>query len=350
LASIYLAQYYCDIRSFEDANKHADIAEKKARLPKDKAAVFLVRANIIETSANKAAAAIYLKGKLPEIDSDKEKCELLVQIAKISDDPEAMVAYEHCLRLDPEAKNVRFSLALLYAKQKPLKFLAIRHYQALLRQDRLHSGASNNLALLYGEMDVASEEVRLLRQAAERDDGHATGNLALIYLRAGFTADAEKVLDSANPILATSERISAARQEIHRNSEAAKEKITELTAQSENLASAFAKFNFEELVATSNYVGRWVSDNETEGLEISARSLTVKIVHSSGQDKRYINSFGLSPITVAKASKDENLSNTLMSIMSGTDVVLLVGPAKIRVLDFDGSVLKKQIDFHRSAG
>lgn len=203
--------------------------------------------------------------------------------------------------------------------------------------------------MLFGEFDVASEEVHLLRQATEKGDSHAIGNLALIYLRAGLVSDAQNILDSAGPSQSHSERVTAARQEIHKSLATANEHVEKLTAQAEKLASAFAKFNFEGTVSASTYVGRWISVDGGETLEISTENFYTKIVHSSDRDKRYIYSFSLSAITVTTASKEESPPTSLVSMLmkSGTDVVLLMEPANIRLLDIDGSAIKKQVDFRR---
>jgi tetratricopeptide (TPR) repeat protein len=309
-ASLHLARYYFKTRSFDDAEVHLETAEAHARADGDRATLALLRAEIIEFVSNKGEAVKYLTKQLDILSGKGERFRFLNEIGRLQKDnykeAEAERAYEHALRLVPENVETRFKLALIYGANPSLRMLAIRHYRIILEQNHLHAGALNNLGLLYGQFGISIAKVDSIKMAADRNDGHAIGNLASLYIEAGFRREAEKLLSDISREVDKSDRVLAVRQQLRRAINEDAEKMAGLSRESEKLANYVNNLELAQCFVPEEYIGKWSEVDGIATLEIEKVNWYYRLT-SNDKDKKlfsYCNSlFSISHIQFAKEDR-----------------------------------------------
>jgi hypothetical protein len=328
-------------------------AKQRVRLDKTKVDVALLRADLVELEVDKNAAARSLLTTLPTLEDDRQKARVYSEAAKLYRDGKssilAVLNYESALTLNSEDTNSRFSLALIYAEMPGLKHLAFRHYRILLQQNHNHTGALNNIALLYENFGIPSKSVELMRRAAEKEDGHAIGNLAATYLAAGFIEDAKKVIADAPAGIQKAERILAVESEIQKTNELAQENVAKLRSEADKIWLRFHEFSISKSDDDNSYFGKWKQVDGTATLDIDYAVL-INVIYKTGQTTQYGNTFPLQEITVISVGSEplKDRSSTLLGLMienRPNHLVLLLGKDKIRSIFFMDNKFIEFIDF-----
>lgn len=103
---------------------------------------------------------------------------------------------EKLIDMRPGNTEARFNIAYKYHEEK-MPDLALYHYQKIPTASRSDT-AWNNLGIVLGELDMAGKSISALEKAVQEGNSLAMGNLASRYLRAGFTAQAGKLLKEAS--------------------------------------------------------------------------------------------------------------------------------------------------------
>lgn len=352
----YLARYYLSIRSTENTKLYLEKAEQRARGDKTRADIAILRAALVELEIDKNAAAQSLLATAPTLEDGQQKARIYAEAAKLYRDGKnsilAALNYEIALSLNSEDTSSRFSLALIYAEMPGLKHLAFRHYRVLLQQNHSHAGALNNIALLYETFGVPSKGNALLRQAAEKEDGHAIGNLAATYLAAGFVEDAKRIIADAPANLQKAERVLAVENDIQKADEQAKEKIEKLRSDADKVWLRVHEFPIFKLDDDNNYSGKWKEVGGAATLEIDTTVL-ISATYKSGQITQYGKTYPLQPITVISVGSDapKEQSSGLLGLFENrpNQLVLLLGKDKIRSIYFVDNKFVECIDFSKES-
>ena len=344
-ASLYLARYYFETRAFDDAEAHLKIADERAKTDEGKVDISLLRAEILDFTKGKAEAIRILEKQLDNVSEAKERFRLLNEIGNLSkalsDDSQAIIAYEQALHYLPERIETRFRLALTYGANPSLKMLGVRHYRIILQQNHLHSGALNNLGLLYGDFGLKIAKVSLIRKASEQKDGHAIGNLATLYVEFGFSDDAEKILNEALKGPSPSDRAIDLQQFLRRAERQNEENKEKLVHSAEVMSGLVADYAFARQFEANKYIGVWIDAQGKSSLEIEMFGSFYKLTSEVGGKKTFGYSYLLSKITHIDFSAVDQQPSGLLFLPNGDiNVAVLFGEDSLRTIQVEGTQVK----------
>ena len=354
-ASTLLARYFTALKAYERAEQHLAVAEKRAKTDAQKTRTWLARAARLEITSGREAAD-YLVQNSGTISDLGDKARLLEEAGRLYADAggsaHAMLAYEELLRYAPENVDARFKLALLYGTHKATKLLALRHYEVVLGSRSDYTGAMNNLAVLYGELNVNPRKIALMKRAADTDS-HALGNLAHFYIEAGLLDEAQTLLDKDKGKVLDNERALSAKQEVSSERDKAEKETDRLMGEAELLASRVNGFDFSTVPLGALYTGRWETRDKRATLNIEVTDVGgAKLVLSRGGEVRYAHPWTISPMEFLTFSKKESSSRGLidLGLIDGEEALALFGENKIRIIEApEGSKTGQLFDFERGA-
>jgi tetratricopeptide (TPR) repeat protein len=107
------------------------------------------------------------------------------------------ITLEKAVEYKPNDIKLRFSVGWTYGNQKSTHALSLLHYKTLLQFDEAHASALNNIAVQYGRLKMPLTSVPFYKKSASLNETLAAGNLANMYINAGFGEDARQLLDTA---------------------------------------------------------------------------------------------------------------------------------------------------------
>jgi tetratricopeptide (TPR) repeat protein len=279
-ASFYLGILYEQLKEFDKA-----IEAYKAAV---ETALSNVKANRIASlagayvGAGKAELALStLLDALSQTTDAKGKAALYRGIADVfaatKNEELRAIALELALEFDPYNTDLRFKLAFAYSKHG-LRDLALFHYTSLLSAEPANLAALNNLGVEYQNFGMPINAVTYYRRAFEKKETLAGSNLAYSFLNAGFSDEANNVLEKAkaedNPHPNVGSAIAALGQKKEAEEEE-KKKVSDRAVAEQRFMKAFGKLRFT--TSTDHFAGNWRNaDGETfqiirEGVNMNAK-------------------------------------------------------------------------------
>jgi tetratricopeptide (TPR) repeat protein len=360
-ASRALADYWLRIKGYDRARVHIERAEKQAQDDGDLVQGFLLSAQLIDSTEGRMRSISYLCSVLPKI---RQSRGISILYAAIGDRHReenrtglALADYELALKHDPHNKDARFNAAYLYGQEGGLESLALRHYSILLEQDRQNTLALNNVGVLYGQFGMPISQVSAWRDAAEKGNGHAIGNLANAYLNAGFYTEARDLLQASPGAAKDEEPFLRAQSQLQHRDRSEREKSNRLLENAETIWTEIAGWDLTANPTEEDLVGTWLQVDGSAALEVSKTDQLCGIEQYDGKEK--INGYtreltGVSPVSVKREKKGKPQNIGILNTILGSSLlssgpsdaghfIVLFGPQGVRVLHVDGSDTYKMI-------
>jgi tetratricopeptide (TPR) repeat protein len=187
------------------------------------------------------------------------------------------LALEKALEYRPDDISMRFEAGRAY-HASGFDALSLFHYGTLLQISPQDSYALNNSGVNLASLDMPTRAVESYRAAYALGNTLAAANLAYLYIGAGFTDDASRLLDEAKQmddphpnVAAAIARVSSAKE-----SDEEKQKATTKTAREQRMfMSAYAQRYFLPTTDTAGFVREWQSD-EGHRVSIAQEDDTIK--------------------------------------------------------------------------
>lgn len=128
--------------------------------------------------------------------------ELLNDVASLNDDKQNPFTHvflrEVALRYTPGSRSNRFDVAYAYGEHPSFSSLACHHYHQIIDRDPTHTHTKNNLSIIYGNFGEPLVKNDYMNDAAEHGELLAKANHARNLASAGFVANAELIVSSAD--------------------------------------------------------------------------------------------------------------------------------------------------------
>jgi tetratricopeptide (TPR) repeat protein len=143
--------------------------------------------------------------------------EAMARISKDKGNIENFLIYsEAALDIEPNNTQLRFDIAYAYSENNSEE-LALLHYKKLTDTIK-HSIGQNNMGVSYGLLKLKGKAIKCYFEAEKQNETLPMANLAYEYIDAGFTDDAQKLIDKANKLSNTgtqvNPRVGSAQQKI----------------------------------------------------------------------------------------------------------------------------------------
>jgi len=177
---------------------------KAAELIKDelkKVELYNITAECYYRISCKEEALNLLNSQLNKLNLDGSKVALLKGIAEIygyeGNFLVKSVILSKALTLTPNDTGILFDVAYSYSKCN-LQHSSLLYYKRLITINRNDESAFNNLGVLLDELNLPIISVKNLKKAVELGSNSAVNNLASRYVYAGFTDEANRVIENAD--------------------------------------------------------------------------------------------------------------------------------------------------------
>lgn len=179
----------------EDALRIAEDDDGRATVAR-----FLVQ--VLARDARQHDALQVLRETLPNITDPQSRSLLCHEGAKVyqqstpPDYNKAFALNELALTYNPSDQDLRFSIAYSCDKQDEPS-LALLHYQELIARKPDHAIATNNAGWEAERIGLRIASVNYYKKSEELEETLAMANLAFRLIEAGFTKEAQEILDRA---------------------------------------------------------------------------------------------------------------------------------------------------------
>lgn len=359
-ASQALARYYLRISSPVHAKAHVDKMLARSTTDAGRCQALLLKVECIEEDQSRAKAIEFLKSELSAQYSEEINSELYSKLGELYAEEQnneyAVAAYEKALSCNIRNKNARFKLAYIYGQMPALKKLALRHYRILLAQDRGQALAQNNLGVEYESWGLQTKKISAWKESREKGEGYALGNLALAYLEAGYSEEAQQLLDAEDRSwIKSADRVVFAQQRIQHVAKEEEKKLDEILESAEAVWNEIHKIEIEFHTEPFIGIGSWNEIDGEASLTISHSGQILKIEVKGGS---YIWTGFASKITgytiidVRRESERKD-SNSLAAglLFSGPfdagQYILIPTRDRLEIIHVEGGVLVSHRSFSR---
>jgi tetratricopeptide (TPR) repeat protein len=355
-ASLALANYYLRLKAPGKAKAHIEKVSARAENDKDRGTALLLRARFTEQSAGADQAISLLISGLKSISESGALASVYQNIGKrfcdLDRNDAAIGAYEQAIRHDVHNQEERFQLAYLYSKHEKLHSLCVRHYRILLEQNQGHALARNNLGVAYETMGLPIHKINAWKEALDRGNNYALGNLVLSYLEEGFFDHAKELFNKAPEHVKDGSRVAYANDRLAKVQSEEKEKLEKALEATEKIWRAFSDVDFDITIDHDSIVGEWrsVSGQSTLNIQKSGEFLRIAQNDAPWQRTGLIKTLG--GISVVSTESQRNTTSPTLSLLGmdkrdGALICLCFGQ-KLHAVYIEGDQLVSNIEYVKS--
>lgn len=202
LARAWLGQALSHTGAHTEAVKQLEVALSTAEDESDRATIVRFLVQVLAKNSKNEEALQIIRTILPSITDPNSRALLCNEGAKVyqqstpPDHNKAFALHELALSYTPSDQDLRFNLAYYYDKQNEPS-LSLLHYQELIAKDPDHAIATNNAGWEAKRIGLHIASVNYYRQSESLGETLAMANLAFLLIDAGFTKEAQEILDRA---------------------------------------------------------------------------------------------------------------------------------------------------------
>lgn len=355
-ASRQLARYYLRIRAFDEAVTHARNTLSRSQSNEDISIGHLLMAEIVREKEGRTASAQYLIEAAKNLKGKKEISRIYTEIGDTRKALEqknlALASYEIALRADMRNETARFNAAYIASTEESSRLISLRHYQIYLETNAGNTIATNNLGVLYGELNLSISKVRQWRLAQKNDDGFATGNLAIALTDAGFADEAQKELDAASDSIKNHARMLYARGHLEEERDKDQQSRDDLVAKADKIWQCLRPWESDPQAANDEYFGDW-RDEEGRTLTISKTDHNLALEIIDGDYKILSSPKTVAGVSTFAATREYKIkhNNSLLGALYGNSsgtMTTCTKPCMIRIIYADSGDVRS-FEFTRSA-
>jgi len=262
---LYLSQVYAHHGSVALAHERAEMAVSSAQNAEDRANAVSVLAQTVFSMNERAVSYTLLKNEISATKDRKVASKLALDLSELfGNDGKRMwqvLAMELAMSKMPENHDKRFLLAHAYSSEQ-LPLMALLHYTRLLRRKPNHATALNNLGAELSGLSLRALAIERYQEAVRNGSALAAANLAHVYIDAGFHADAQRFIETAEK-LGDEARIHAAKVRLLEE-KASQEQLLETHRQRTAAVSALLVNAAEGMINTDDIdiSGQWRSEDD----------------------------------------------------------------------------------------
>jgi Flp pilus assembly protein TadD len=198
LGYFYLAYCFKTAKQKNKAIEKFNIANKYAKNEEEKIPIIINIAQTYSDDYYVSEAIAILKSNFYEFVEKDSKIKLLKELAVQYKKNENIIMQICCLELASELAvndtSILFDLAYAYSTAK-FEEASIFQYSNLLYFNADQPGALNNIGVGYKQKGLSISAVEFYKKSIEKDNSLAAGNLAKIYIEAGFETEAAALIE-----------------------------------------------------------------------------------------------------------------------------------------------------------
>jgi len=216
---------------------------------------------------------------------DKSKIDIYKELANIYKSEEKNILHvstlEKAIELCPNDTSLIFDLAYSYSNIDFEK-VSIFHYFNLLNYKSNHSTALNNLGVGLKKQDIPIEAVKYYKKAVENNNTLAAGNLAFLYLEAGFYTEALELVNKFKSEEDVEQMLVNAHNSLIRSTQNENKNITDINKIGKNISLFFRNYATTVFAyrKDTNYQDSYWTDKKKNKIYVEIKNNKLRILWS----------------------------------------------------------------------